>query len=70
MPSLFTLGSEKNHRIGDHACPACEENYPGPCRCGGLVHASATDDQDANGNLVFVTGCDVCGRAEDQLDDL
>ena len=26
-------------------------------------------DEDADGNLVLVTGCDVCGRSEDQLDD-
>ena len=45
------------------------ESDPEPCRCGGLVHAAATGDEDADGNLVLVTGCDVCGRSEDQLDD-
>jgi hypothetical protein len=39
------------------------------CRCGGLVHAATTGDEDADGNLVLATGCDVCGRSEDQLDD-
>ena len=40
--------------------------YPEPCRCGGLVHAAPTGDEDAAGNPVLVTGCDICGRSEDQ----
>jgi hypothetical protein len=70
MTRLFTLGTEMNHLVGDHASPACEENYPAPCRCRGLMHASATGDEDADGNLILVTGCDVCGRSEDQLDEI
>ena len=70
MVRLFVLDGEGNHRVGDLTCPACSENYPETCRCGGLVHAAATGDEDADGNLVLVTGCDICGRSEDQLDDL
>jgi hypothetical protein len=67
---LFTLGEEVNHRIADHECPVCAEEYPEPCRCGGLMHAGPTGEEDADGNLVLVTACDVCGRAEDQLDEV
>ena len=70
MVRLFTLGAEDNHTVGDHACPACLENYPEPCRCGGLVHATAGEEQDTEGNPVLVTACDVCGRSEDQLDEV
>lgn len=69
MADLFTLGVEGTHRVGDPGCPACEEGYPGPCRCGGLVHASPTEDQDPDGNPILVTACDICGRAEDQIDE-
>jgi hypothetical protein len=58
-----------SHRIADHACAACEEDYPEPCRCGGLMHAAATGEEDADGNLVLATICGVCGRSEDQLDE-
>jgi hypothetical protein len=67
---LFTLGEEANHRIGDRACPLCADQYPEPCRCGGLMHAARTIDEDAAGDLVLFTGCDVCGRSEDQLDEV
>jgi hypothetical protein len=67
---LFTLGAEDNHTVGDHACPACLETYPAPCRCGGLLHAASTRDEDTDGNPVLVTACDVCGRSEDQLDEV
>jgi hypothetical protein len=67
MVQLFQLGTDVNHRVGDHACPSCEEDYPEPCPCGGLVHAADTSDEDADGNPVLATACDVCGRSEDQL---
>jgi hypothetical protein len=70
MARLFTLDAGGNHGVGDHACPACLENYPEPCRCGGLVHAAASGDEDADGNPLVVTECDVCGRSEDQLDEV
>jgi hypothetical protein len=45
MAGLFTLAGEMSHRIGDHTCPACEEDDPEPCRCGGLMHVGATGER-------------------------
>jgi hypothetical protein len=64
---LFEVGEVVNHRIGDAQCPECSEDYPEPCRCGGLMHASETAEEDPDGNIVLVTLCDQCGRNEDQL---
>lgn len=69
MVRFFTFGAEVDHTIADHGCPACPESYPEPCRCGGLVHAAA-GDADVEGNPTLLTACDICGRSEDQLDDL
>lgn len=69
MARFFTIGAEIDHEIGDHDCPVCAQDYPEPCRCGGLVHA-ATGEDDVEGNPVLITACDVCGRSEDQLDEL
>jgi hypothetical protein len=33
------------------------------------MHAAATGDEDADGNLLLATACDVCGRSEDLLDE-
>jgi hypothetical protein len=66
---LFTLGGDPDHVIADHGCPACAESYPEPCRCGGLIHA-AVGELDVEGNPTLVTACDVCGRSEDQLDEI
>lgn len=63
---LFVLGEEVGHRVGDHDCGVCAEEYPEPCVCGGLMHATESSETDADGNLVLVTGCDVCGRSEDE----
>jgi hypothetical protein len=68
--TLFTVGEVVNHRRGDLQCPECAEDYPEGCRCGGLMHASETAEEDADGNLVVVTLCDRCGRSEDQLDEV
>jgi hypothetical protein len=38
--ALFAVGNELNHHIGDAQCPECWEEYPEPCRCGGLMHAT------------------------------
>lgn len=67
---LFTLGAEDNHTVADDACPACVESYPEPCRCGGLLHAATTGEEDVDGNPILVTGCDVCGRSDDELDEV
>ena len=69
MAKSFVLGADLDHRVGDPACGSCEENYPERCACGGLIHAAATSDQDADGNGVLATACDVCGRSDDQLDE-
>jgi hypothetical protein len=53
--TLLTVGEVENHHRGDRQCPECSENYPEGCRCGGLMHASDTSHQDADGNLVVVT---------------
>ena len=66
--TLFTVGEVVNHRRGDAGCPECSEEYPEPCRCGGLMHASDSSEEDPDGNLLLVTLCDRCGRTEDQLD--
>jgi hypothetical protein len=65
---LITVGEVANHHSGDRQCGECLEDYPEPCPCGGLMHASDSAEQDADGNLLVVTLCDRCGRTEDQLD--
>ena len=62
----FTLGQESHHRAGDPQCPACSEEYPAPCPCGGFIHAAA-DEADADGNVLVATRCDRCARSEDEL---
>jgi hypothetical protein len=69
MERFFTLGADVEHTIADHECQSCPESYPEPCRCGGLVHA-AIGDADVEGNPTLLTACDVCGRSEDQLDEI
>ena len=67
---VFTISAEVIHNVEDRACPTCLEDYPEPCRCGGLMHAEAGEELDADGNHPVVTRCDVCGRSEDQLDEI
>ncbi len=67
--TLFTVGDDSNHHIGDPQCPECPEEYPEPCRCGGLMHAAGGADEDADGSVQLATRCDRCGRSEDQLDE-
>jgi len=66
--TLFTVGSEPNHHIGNAQCPECAEEYPEPCRCGGLMHAAGAEE-DEDGTTQLTTCCDQCGRSEDQLDE-
>jgi hypothetical protein len=68
--ALFKLGDEAGHHRGDVQCPACSEEYPEPCRCGGLIHATEGETENEEGNVVLTTGCDRCGRSEDQLDEI
>jgi hypothetical protein len=63
--TLFTVGTEVNHHVGDGQCPECWEQYPEPCGCGGLMHAAGGGEQDADGNVLLITQCDQCGRSED-----
>ena len=67
MPRLFAIGDEALHMVGDAACPECPEEYPEPCRCGGLIHAAA-GEEDAGGTEWLTTRCDLCGRAHEDLD--
>jgi len=55
------------HHIADSQCPSCYDEYPERCVCGGLVHATAGEEQDENGCPVLTTECDQCGRSEDEL---
>lgn len=66
---LFQVGEEKNHRKGDRRCPECPEEFPEPCRCGGLMHAAVSETPDADDGVLLITRCDSCGRSEDQLDN-
>jgi hypothetical protein len=65
---LFEIGNEANHHAGDPSCPACLEPYPEPCRCGGLAHAAA-GEEDPDGNPALVTRCDQCGRSQEQAEE-
>ena len=62
---LFPVGTEINHHVGEGQCPECWDQYPEPCRCGDLMHATGSDEVDADGNAVLATECDQCGRSED-----
>ena len=66
---LLTI-AEVVHHVADPACPGCHEEYPEACRCGGLVHATVTTEQDPDGNLTLITQCDRCGRSEDELAEM
>jgi hypothetical protein len=67
MAQLFTIGEETLHVVGDRQCPECADEYPEPCRCGGMIHA-ARGEQDAEGTEWPMTRCDVCGRSEEELE--
>lgn len=62
--SLFTVGEETTHVAGDPQCPECPEDYPELCRCGGLIHAAA-GEEDVEGTEWPFTRCDRCGRSEE-----
>ena len=67
--TLFAIAEEAIHHVGDSGCPACFEDYPEPCVCGGLVHAEAAGAEDEDGNLPVRTRCDRCGRSTDDVDE-
>jgi len=68
MP-LFTVAEEPNHHVADAQCPECEETYPMPCRCGGLMHAAGTGEEDEDGNPWLATLCDKCGLSEEEQEE-
>ena len=68
--ALFTIAEEIDHEVGNAGCPRCWEEYPAPCRCGGLMHAAGGEAEDEDGNVLLTTQCDRCGRSEDQLDEI
>jgi hypothetical protein len=63
----FVVGEDVNHRTGDATCPACVEDFPEPCSCGGLVHATALELEEPEGEPVLTTRCDQCGRSDEDL---
>ena len=67
MPDIFTLEEQIHHR-DDLQCPGCADEYPEPCACGGLMHASEVAEiEDAE--IALVTQCDRCRRSEGDLED-
>lgn len=54
--TLFGVGEEPNHHIGDVQCPECWKEYPEPCRCGGLMHAASGAEEDTDGNVLLTIG--------------
>jgi len=52
-----------DHPVGDCECSPCWAEYPKPCECGGLVHASF-GDYTAGDSYYLVTRCDRCGESE------
>ena len=67
--TLFTVGEEINHRLGDPQCPECWEEFPEPCPCGGMVHAAGGEAEDEDGNVLLTTKCDGCGRSREEIEE-
>lgn len=67
--TLFTVGEEVNHRLGDLQCPECWEEFPERCPCGGLIHAAGGEEEDADGNVLLTTKCDGCGRSREEIEE-
>ena len=65
--TLFTVGEEVNHHVGDLQCAECWEEYPEPCACGGLIHAAGLAEEGEDGTVSLATKCDHCGRSEDEV---
>lgn len=55
----YRLG-DAEHETGDGACFECWVNWPRPCVCGGLIHASF-GDENYDGDYWLLYGCDRCG---------
>jgi len=63
----FIVGENETHRAGDAHCAACAEDFPEPCQCGGLVHASVLEAMDPDDAPLITTRCDQCGRSDEDL---
>ncbi len=66
---LFAVDETVTHHVGDQQCPACAEEYPEPCACGGLIHAEPGLLEDPDGNAELATRCDQCRRTADDLEE-
>ena len=55
------------HRVGNRQCNEgwCNggDEYPKPCKCGGLIHADFGDEDEDGGYWLYVK-CDKCGQGE------
>jgi hypothetical protein len=67
--NLFAVTEVATHRVGDPKCPACLEDYPERCRCGGFVHAEAEATEDPDDVAAPATRCDQCGRSAEDLQE-
>lgn len=65
MARSFVL-EDQVHNAGDAECPTCLTDYPQPCACGGLIHASGEAEEDSD--VITTTRCDECGRSKDDLE--
>jgi hypothetical protein len=61
------IGIGADHQVGDAHCPACVEDFPEPCQCGGFVHATALEAGDPDDTPLITTCCDQCGRSDEDL---
>jgi hypothetical protein len=68
MTKMFAVNEEADHHVGDLACPACSDESPEPCPCGGLMHGVATDDT-REGTAWATTKCDRCGRSKEDVEE-
>lgn len=60
---IMILDGYDQHHIGDIKCDTCWAEYPVPCICGGLIHATF-GDESYDGDYWLHTQCDMCGEPE------
>jgi hypothetical protein len=68
MP-FFAVEEEAIHHVGDTQCPACLEEYPEACRCGGLIHAESGGPEAEDGSVWLRTRCDQCRRSQEDIEE-
>lgn len=59
---------EENHVAGDPGCNWCEEGFPIPCECGGLIHAQFSQDDEGQVTIDLTLSCDTCGYSPESED--